>query len=242
MPYIEPCRKPELKTCVMSCDKPLHKKLDRYEMTKTCFNKHQFCAIIGLAGSGKSSLIYSMFQSKRVFAKTYTRIFYFCPASSMDSMADNIFLDNLPEEQIYNELDTESLEEVIHMCKTAHKSEKIAIIIDDFASKLRDKGVKRLIKDIVQNRRHLHASLFILSQTWFSLEPEIRRQISNLIIFKVSKDTMKTIFNEVVEQHEDKAEDIVKLVYDEPHQYLVLNVASGKMFKGFDRICFEDPE
>ena len=239
MPYIEECKKPQLKTCVMNCDKPLHKKLNKYELTKTCFNKHQFTAIIGLAGQGKSSLIYSLFESKRIFRETFSRIIYFCPASSMHSMSDNIFLENLPEEQIYNELDTDNLKEVIDLCKSI-KDEKVAIIIDDFASKLRDAGVKRLIKDIVQNRRHIHVSLFILSQTWHSLEPEIRRQINNLIIFKVSKNEMKTIFDEVVQRHADKADEIVNLVYDEPHKYLVINIDSAKMFKGFDRICFEE--
>ncbi len=49
---------------------------------------------------------------------------------------------------------------------------------------------------------------------------------------------METIFEEVVESKIDYMNDIVKLVYDKPHQYLFINVDSQNMFKNFDSIIF----
>ena len=77
-------------------------------------------------------------------------------------------------------------------------------------------------------------------QTWFSVEKDIRKLFNNIIAFRVTKNEMETIFEEVVESKIDYMTDIVKLVYDKPHQYLFINVDSQNMFKNFDSIIFPE--
>ena len=36
--------------------------------------------------------------------------------------------------------------------------------------------------------------------------------------------------------------EIMNFVYDKPHQYLMLNIESQKMYKGFDEIIITDDE
>ena len=50
---------------------------------------------------------------------------------------------------------------------------------------------------------------------------------------------MEQIFDEVVELPKDYILPLIKLVYDEPHQYLFINTDSQRLFKNFDEIIIE---
>jgi len=64
--------KPHLSKTHMVCDMDLHKKLNKYELTRF-LNKHSANLLVGRAGSGKTSLLFSMFKSPDIFKK----VFYF---------------------------------------------------------------------------------------------------------------------------------------------------------------------
>ncbi len=233
-------QKPDLPLCVMSCDKPLHEKLNKYEMTKTCMNKHHTCAIIGKPGQGKSSLVYSFFKSKNMLKKCFDTIFYICPPNSAGSMEDSIF-SKLPEDQIFDELTGDVLDTIIQRAKDREDGDKIAIIIDDMASQLKNGDVQKALKQIAMNKRHLGIyATFILSQTWKSVPFEVRRLYDNIIVFKVSPDEMETMFVETLPQYKDYSNAIQKLVYNKPHEYLIINTGSGRLFKKFDEIIIND--
>jgi hypothetical protein len=59
-------------------------------------------------------------------------------------------------------------------------------------------------------------------------------------VFRVSKDELKNIFDEVVEQKKELTEDIAKLVFDKPYEYLFINTDSQRLFKGFDEMMIEE--
>ena len=64
-------KKPNLPLCEMKCDKPLAKHLSKYEITNF-MNCHSVNLLIGKPGSGKTSLLYSMFKGKgkqRIFKR-----------------------------------------------------------------------------------------------------------------------------------------------------------------------------
>ena len=82
--------KPNLKVCKMNCDDGLSEKLNAYELTKF-LNKHNTSIFVGKPGSGKTSMIYSLFKSSKLLKKTYHNIFVFQPSHSRLSMSDNIF-------------------------------------------------------------------------------------------------------------------------------------------------------
>ncbi len=231
--------KPTLPICVMSCDKPLHEKLNKYEMTKTCLNKHHTTAIIGKPGQGKSSLLYSFFKGN-LLKKCYNTVFYIAPASSLKSMQDDIF-SKLPDDQIFTELNGEVLDEIIERAKNREDGDKICIIIDDMASQLKNSDAISRLKLLSMNRRHMGLySLFIMSQTWKSVPFEVRRLYTNIFLFKVSPDEMESIFTETLPQYKPISEDIQKEVYDKPHEYLVINTESGRLFKKFDELIIND--
>lgn len=90
------------------------------------------------------------------------------------------------------------------------------------------------------NRRHLHISIFFLTQTYYSIEKDIRRLFSNIFIFRVSKNELYNVFDELVEAKKDHVSDIIKLVYDKPHKYLFVNISSQRIFDGFNELIIHD--
>ena len=108
--------------------------------------------------------------------------------------------------------------------------------MDDMGAYLKDNSTRKLLKEMIFNRRHKHLSIFFLVQTWFSIEKDIRKLFSNIFVFRVSKKEIETIFDEVVEQKKEHIGDIVKIVYDEPYKYLFVNTDSQRLFSGFNEL------
>ena len=145
-------KKTILPSCEMLCDKKLHPKLDEYELTKF-LNMHSTNLIVGKPGSGKTSMIYSFMKSKKLLAKVYDKIYLFQPEQSRQSMKDKLF-DQLPEDQKFDELTVDNLE---------------------MGAYLKNNETRKLLKELIMNRRHYHISIYFLVQTWYSIEKDVRK-------------------------------------------------------------------
>jgi hypothetical protein len=153
-------------------------------------------------------------------------------------MNDKIF-DALPDDQKFDELTQENLQEVMDRIKNEDSSHNNCIIFDDMTAYLKNKESLKLLKELIFNRRHLHVSIYFLVQTWFSVEKSIRKLFSNIFCFKVSKNELEDIFQEVIEQKKELIPEISKIVWDKPFQYLFINTDSQRLFKGFDELLIE---
>ena len=234
---IEKNNSPTLKTLEMLCDGGLADKLNKYDLT-SFMNTHATNLFIGRPSSGKTSLLYSFFKSKELFAKVYHNIFLFEPSASRSSMKDKLF-DKLPDENKYEELSFENLNDVMTRIKDEDKEYNNCIIFDDMGAYLKNKETKQLLKELIYNRRHLRTSIFFLVQTYLSIEKDIRKLFSNIFVFKVSKKELETIFEEVVEREKDNILPISRLVYDKPYEYLLINTDTGRLFKKFDETLID---
>lgn len=231
--------KPNMPQCKMLCDTGLHDKLNKYELTKF-LNQHSTSLYIGKPRSGKTSLLFSLI--KGVLKKCFHRIYVFQPNESRASMSDDLF-GKLPQDQVYNELDYDNLQEVIEKIRTdANKGLNSLIIFDDQTAYLKKKDTLQLFKELIYNRRHLRTSLYFCVQTYFSVPKDLRRLWTNCFIFKTSKDELNNIWNELIEYDVSLLPKIRKLVYDKPYQYLFLNTDTQRMFKGFDEIKIYDSD
>ena len=139
---IQKNKSPKLKHCKMNCDSGLSNKLDCYDVSKF-MNCHATNLFIGKPGSGKTSLVVSLFKSKDVFHKVFHNIYLFQPSQSRASMEDDIF-ESIPNK--YDELNYENLEEVINQIKDEDPKYCNCIIFDDQTAYLKDKSVKKLLK------------------------------------------------------------------------------------------------
>jgi hypothetical protein len=225
--------KPNLPICKMNGDNDLHEKLNKYEMT-SFLNRHQCSLILGKPGSGKTSILYSLFKSNKLLKGVYDKIFLFRPALSGASMKDDIF-EKLPKDQRFNELNQEN---VLSMIENLDEGNN-CLIFDDMTAYLKNNDVRKLLEEIIYNRRHMHISIYFLCQTWHSVHKDIRRLFNNIFVFKTSKNEFETIFNELIPGFKDKTDEIYLFTFQKPHDYLFINVDSQRFFKDFDEIIFQ---
>ena len=124
-------KEPKLLMPSFSVDTELDKKLNEYEITKL-MNKSNFSLFLGKAGSGKTSLMTSFLKTPKLFKKVYHNVFLFMPSNSRNSMNDNFFDKNIPEDQIFNDVAYEDLLSVYNIAKeNALENFNTLIIFDD---------------------------------------------------------------------------------------------------------------
>jgi hypothetical protein len=95
---------------------------------------------------------------------------------------------------------------------------------------------------MVNNRRHGKLSMWIACQNYKSVEPSVRNGLTDIFVFKINKKEMETIYDEHVEQHQDKFMDILKHCFREPHSFMYINTGSQRIFSNWDELLLEDEE
>lgn len=231
---------PTIVPCKMLCDEVLHEKLNNYDLTKF-MNSHETNLFIGKPKSGKTSLLYSFFKSPKLFRKVFHNIFLFQPSHSRASMKDQLF-EKIPDDQKYEELNEENLNLVMDIIKCEDKKYNNCIIFDDMTAYLKNPETLKIFKELIYNRRHYRTSIFFLVQTWYSVHKDIRKLFSNVFIFRVNKEEMRSIFEEVIEGKDKYRDEICKLVYNEPFKYLFVNLNSQRFFDGFNELLIDEDE
>lgn len=238
--HIKQNPKPELKMPKFNVDVPLAKKLDDYDLT-SLLNRHNFTLFLGKAGSGKSSLCISLLQTKSMFKRVYHNIILFCPPNSRASVKNDFWNTNLPVEQIYDELNLENLEEAYELAQADGKNcFKTLFIFDDVQSALKDTSIQKLLLHIVNNRRHSCVSIWLLCQSYFSIPRMVRNALTDLFLFKISKNDMREIMKEQIEMDLEKFTDVLKNSFKNPHDFLYINSLSRRLFLNFDEIIYND--
>jgi GTPase SAR1 family protein len=238
---LEILNKPIMEVCKMKCDNMLHEKLDKYEVTKY-LNKHQTSLFLGSPGSGKTSLLISLFENKLLLNRVFDQIFIFQPESSRFSM-DNELFSKLPNNQVFDELSLENLTNVMNRIESNSKADSNmnhCIIMDDMGSFLRDNVLKKQLRILVSNRRHLHVSIFFLCQSYKSMEPQIRKLFTNLFIFKISPIEFDIVNNELINLNKEQSKAVLNMVFDKKHEYLFVNTDNRRLFKRFDEIILSE--
>ena len=165
------------------------------------------------------------------------------PKTSRNSLDKNIFDKNLPEEQIYDELNEQNIYDLYEKIKiNSSNNHKSLVIYDDVQKSLKNHRVLTSLKSIIANQRHLKVVNLILLQNFFALDKSLRELINNIILFKLNKSQNEKIFNEIIETHKDKFDLIRKLVFNKSYTWLFINMKSQRMFKEWDEIIFDDED
>lgn len=223
-----------------ACDKELSTKLNSYELARDHLNKYNTTLLIGTQGTGKTSLLINFV--KKLYKKVFDKVYVFMPSSSRQSLNPNIF-DVLPEEQLFEELNEETISQVYDdVKKLSEEGKKTLIIYDDVQKALKNPFVLNSLKNIIANQRHLHVVNLILVQNFFALHKSLREIVNNVVLFKLGKSQTEKVFNEIIELHRDKFDKIRDLVYDEKYNWLFVNVATQRIYKKFDELIFNEDE
>ena len=218
------------------CDCKINEKLDKIEIYKN-MNKSHFACFIGLPGAGKSTMAISFLNSKQGFKKCFHNVILFCPPNSRASIKGDFWGENLEEHNIYDELNLENLMEVYdRTMMEAQDDFKTLIIFDDVQQYLKGQCEKYLLH-MVNNRRHAKLSLWFLCQNYKSIPLSVRTKITDLfLIGKINKNELENIFDEQIEINKNKFDEILKIVFRNPHDFIYINNQNNKIFSNWNEL------
>jgi GTPase SAR1 family protein len=239
MIHIKRNEEPKLNKPTFSVDGKLHEKLDDFEITKL-MNKPNVSLFLGRGGSGKSTLLISFLKSKPLFKRIYHKIILFCPPNSRGSINGDFWAKNLESEDIYDELTLENLQEAYAIAE-ANRDEglRTLIIFDDVQKQMKGE-CEKLLLHMINNRRHASLSMWLACQNYINIPKQVRQNLTDLFVFKVSKVEMSNIFNEHLELSKEVFEKIQNMLYKVPHEFLYINTLSGRLFKQWDELIIEN--
>jgi len=188
-------KKPNIEKIKFACDEEIHSKLNEYELTRDFLNKSNTTIFIGRQGSGKTSLMVNIV--KKLYKKCFHYIYVFMPHSSRKSLKNNIFDKYLDPSQIYEELNSETINDLYTKLKNnSEEGHRSLVIFDDVQKALKDHSVLISLKNIIANQRHLKVCNIILLQNYYALDKSLRELANNIIMFKLNKSQTEKIFNE----------------------------------------------
>jgi len=159
------------------------------------------------------------------------------PRHSMSSISNNIF-NNLDDDKIHYDMDYETLEFVHSKIQEyADEHENTLLIIDDQTAHLKDGNVQKLLSLLINNRRHLYLSIWMLVQTYRSIPLHIRKTINYLIMYAPSnrKETA-SIWEELLTIEREQFDLIIKYVFDKKYEYLIINTDSHEFYRKFNKL------
>jgi len=232
----------ELHIPSFSVDNELHKRLRDVPIFKN-MNKSFALAIIGRAGSGKTSIMTAMLATPKLFKKVFNKIYLFMPDNSRESMVGNIF-EQLPEEQVFGRLNLETLTYVFEQIEqNAHEDKTSLLIFDDVQQYLKGES-EALLTHMLNNRRHLRLSIIIVAQTFKKIPRSVRAAMTDFFLFHLSKSDFQVLFQEMINLPVGDWENILHLYRNTAKTvkftFLYIHPSTQEYFINWDQIVVED--
>jgi DNA replication protein DnaC len=226
----------------MMCDQIIDEKLTKYPAVECAFAQCNFTLLCAKMGMGKTTLLIKLMRGP--LKKCYSNIYTIIPEISLHSISpkDNIFMNNMEPENVYNEYNVDVLQEIYEKLEAhANEDEYSLLAIDDMGALIKkDKQALVILNRIITKMRHLKTSVILLCQNVYQLPKQMREIATNLITYNLGKSQMSKIFNEFYDYKEDEYNQIMKL-YKQPHDWLLLNLKHNRLFFKFEKeVIFKD--
>jgi len=247
--HIIECNKPKQKKIFnFISDKPLSKQMNAIPLYNN-LNRYSTSLFVGKQGSGKSSLVMEFLQDKQCLYQVFDHIFVFLPSTSKSNIDGDSPYNKIPENQIYEELDIQNLTHVyqqIYDISTKNNDlknenkERCLLIFDDVSSEFKNAELQAIFKRFIKNQRHLLLSTIFIMQSFYDMPKQLRNICNNLFLFKMSKEVMYNIFDELIELPKKDYDKLLKMVFQNEHDFMLINFNSKQIFRNYDRIMFDD--
>jgi hypothetical protein len=215
----------------------------------------------GSGGSGKTSLLLSMFKSKQMYRCKFNNIYLITPENSFNSVANHPFKKH---DKVYHELTVDILEQLF-LELSAYKDESTkevekkkpnmfegvddtkedddepkeiqysVIIIDDFANVLKENSIQIQLNKMMIKSRHLCCAFIFTLQAYYYMPKMLRKQITNITIFK-PKNTEEfiTLSKELLNMKNDNALQLFNYCFDKPYNHLDVDTTTNTYYKNWN--------
>lgn len=196
-------------------------------------------ALIGSAGSGKTSLMVNMLTDANMYKQCYDHIHLIAPESSMKSLKDDVWHGH-PEEKIHHTLDIGILDVIKDKTKeraSAKKPETTLLIIDDMTIFLKHKEVEQRLRDLIFNRRHHYLSMLVLVQSYKAIPLDLRKTFSHFVLFKPrNKKEAEAIWEELLFLPKKVGNDLLQYTFRDQYDFLLGDCTTGDVYRNFNHV------
>ena len=213
--------------------------------------------VLGPSGSGKTVLLQNMILD--VYKDCFSRIYIFSPSINVDMtwepvkhyMEDKMRLkENRDEQFYYDHYDPGALDDIIstqhkvacYQKKQGHsKVYQILIIIDDFADQPQFTRQDKLLHSLYTRGRHTFISSITSTQVFTALSPIIRKNATELYIYRLRNyRDLESLIEELSALFDKKTLlELYNIATGEPHSFWFINLmAKSKrdmMYMNFNR-------
>ena len=180
-----------------------------YTKKKQIFDLPMKLAIIGASQrSGKTNWIINALGRDKLYGKDFKpeNIYIFSPSLGSSKWKRFIEAKDVPPENLFSELNEGELEALYDDVEDEYndavdnkkKPENKIVIFDDlgFGGALRGKSKFGIIDKITMNGRHFNLSSAYLVQAYRQLTPDVRANLSGLVVFNLSTRELESIVHE----------------------------------------------
>ena len=202
-------------------------------------------ALIGSPGSGKSSLLLSLFRSKNYYKNKFNHIYLITPESSFLSVENHPFKDHT---KVYHELSSFTLEniynELVEIKKECidnnYEIEHSCIIVDDFASELKDNELIRALKQLLIKSRHIGCSFIFTLQAYNLFPLVLRKLLTNISLFKPkNKIELESVRKELINSNEQETTELMNYIFSEEYSHLDIDTNNNSLRKNFNLLSIK---
>lgn len=215
--------------------------LDGVNRNIPCANGFVWC-LTGSGGSGKSSLLLSMFKSNDYYRGKFDNIYLFTPLTSFLSVKKHPFADH---DKVFHELDCDTLEDIQEELLSIkedcvdndYEMENSLILIDDMGGDVKDKHLIKCLNKMILKTRHINCSWVFTLQSYYMMPKILRKQMNYITIFKPKNmEEWLSISKEVFGISKDKQQLLYDYCFSEPYNHLDLDLRTSRMFKNFNEL------
>ena len=208
--------------------------------------------VVGRPGSGKSHFLESYMRrqmrigSDKSKQTCFDSIYVVAPESSQGSYEKSFVCDCDPE-KVYDELNIANLTEIYDGCcetkelgddKKKNDNYFSCVLIDDCATEMRDKHVRKLLLKMLRNHRHIHTTIILVSQNYMSMDKNCRDCVRQLVQFNTCNHKEKErIAVEWLGQFRPKEFEILwEYLFRDKYQFLMCDRKTDEIHKTFNKI------
>jgi AAA+ ATPase superfamily predicted ATPase len=222
--------------------KPIKEKMDKYikDIPEGVSRRNgMIYLLIGSGGSGKTSLLLNFFRKNQAYHRKFHNLYLYTPSISFSSVQNHPFENH---DKVYHELNQQSLEELndelISIKEANDEDDEIeynCVIIDDFASSLKEKDVQKMLNKMLIKARHLNTCFIFCLQSFFFMPKILRKQTTYATIFKPkNKEEFITINTELLQMKEEDAKKIFDYAFKEEYSHLDIDTVEDKIYRNFN--------
>lgn len=202
--------------------------------------------LIGSGGSGKTSLLLSMFKTSRYYRSKFDNIYLITPQSSFLSVEKHPFSEH---NRVYHELTPELLDIIYNELSNLKESnlsdgipsEYNLVVIDDFANHLKDNVLIKSLNKMLIKARHLNTAFVFTLQSYNLFPLTLRKQITNMTLFKPkNQKEWDVVTGELLNMTRDNAVQLYDYLYNRNYNHLDVDTVENKLYKNFNSLHIDN--